>query len=91
MPELDPVIHAQGRLRALVTLATLPPGDRLTFPRMQELLDMTAGNLLTHLRRLSEAGGPIEQRLLTPGRREAQPAFPSLSNSPTTLPSQSRR
>ncbi|MEX2619126.1 MAG: transcriptional regulator [Egibacteraceae bacterium] len=55
MPELDPVIHAQGRLRALVTLATLLPGDRLTFPRMQELLDMTAGNLLTHLRKLEEA------------------------------------
>jgi DNA-binding MarR family transcriptional regulator len=55
-PELDPVVHAQGRLRALVSLASLPPDDRLTFPRLQELLGMTAGNLLTHLRKLEDAG-----------------------------------
>ena len=56
LPELDPVIHAQARLRVVSTLVTLPEGDRLAFPRLQELLDMTAGNLSTHLRKLEDAG-----------------------------------
>ncbi|KOG87345.1 transcriptional regulator [Streptomyces varsoviensis] len=55
-PELDPVIHAQARLRVMVTLSGLADGDRLTFPRLQELLEMTAGNLSTHLRKLEDAG-----------------------------------
>jgi DNA-binding MarR family transcriptional regulator len=53
--DLDPVIHAQSRLRVVATLAALPPGDRLTFPRLQQVLQMTAGNLSTHLRKLEEA------------------------------------
>lgn len=52
---LDPVIHAQARLRVVATLAALGRGDRIAFPRLQRLLDMTAGNLSTHLRRLEEA------------------------------------
>jgi DNA-binding MarR family transcriptional regulator len=56
MPDLDPVIHAQARLRITAALATLGEGDSITFPRMQELLDMTAGNLSTHLRKLEDAG-----------------------------------
>lgn len=55
MDELDPVIHAQARLRIVSALATLDTGESITFPRLQELLDMTAGNLSTHLRRLEEA------------------------------------
>jgi DNA-binding MarR family transcriptional regulator len=55
-PGLDPVIHAQARLRVTVALAALAIGDRITFPRLQELLDMTAGNLSTHLRKLEDAG-----------------------------------
>lgn len=54
--ELDPVIHAAARLRITATLSTLPVGDRMSFPRVQELLDMTAGNLSTHLRKLEDAG-----------------------------------
>jgi DNA-binding MarR family transcriptional regulator len=54
--ELDPVIHAQARLRVVVALSVLHPGDRLAFPRLQELLGMTAGNLSIHLRKLGEAG-----------------------------------
>ena len=53
---LDPVIHVPARLRIVVTLATLPDGDSLSFSRLQQLLDLTAGNLITHLRRLQEAG-----------------------------------
>ena len=55
MAELDPVIHAQARLRITATLATLAPGESITFPRLQDLLEMTAGNLSTHLRKLEEA------------------------------------
>ena len=56
LPVLDPVIHAQPRLRVTVTLATLADGDQITFPRLQELAGMTAGNLATHLRKLEDAG-----------------------------------
>jgi DNA-binding transcriptional ArsR family regulator len=56
LPKLDPVIHAQPRLRLTVALATLPDGDKVTFPRLQELAGMTAGNLATHLRKLEDAG-----------------------------------
>lgn len=56
VPELDPVIHAQARLRVMATLASIRPGDRLVFPRVQQLLGMTAGNLSTHLRKLEESG-----------------------------------
>lgn len=52
---LDPVIHAQARLRVVATLAALAVGDRISFPRLQDLLDMTAGNLSTHLRKLEDA------------------------------------
>jgi DNA-binding MarR family transcriptional regulator len=55
-PELDPVIHAQARLRVVAALATLAVDDRIAFPRLQQLLDMTAGNLSTHLRKLEDAG-----------------------------------
>ncbi|BAU31618.1 transcriptional regulator [Microcella alkaliphila] len=55
MTDLDPVIHAAARLRISATLASLEEGDRITFPRLQELLDMTAGNLSTHLRKLEDA------------------------------------
>lgn len=52
---LDPVIHTEARLRVVSALSALAPGDRISFPRLQQLLDMTAGNLSTHLRRLEEA------------------------------------
>ncbi|CAN5605230.1 transcriptional regulator [soil metagenome] len=55
MTELDPVIHAQARLRIVAALATLRSGESISFPRLQELLDMTAGNLSTHLRKLEDA------------------------------------
>src|SRR5215469_16703261 len=54
--QLDPVIHAPARLRIVATLATLPDGDTLSFTRLQEMLDLTPGNLITHLRKLEEAG-----------------------------------
>jgi DNA-binding MarR family transcriptional regulator len=56
LPPLDPVIHAQPRLRVTVALAALDDGDQITFPRLQEIVGMTAGNLSTHLRKLEDAG-----------------------------------
>jgi DNA-binding MarR family transcriptional regulator len=53
---LDPVIHAPARLRIVATLAALPTGDALTFTRLQDMLDLTPGNLITHLRKLEDAG-----------------------------------
>lgn len=53
---LDPVIHAPARLRILVTLAALDEGDTLAFARLQDMLELTAGNLITHLRKLEDAG-----------------------------------
>jgi DNA-binding MarR family transcriptional regulator len=53
--ELDPVIHVPARLRIMVTLATLPEGDDLSFTRLQELIGLTPGNLITHLRKLEES------------------------------------
>ena len=41
---------------AVAALSTLAPEEQISFPRLQELLDMTAGNLSTHLRKLEDAG-----------------------------------
>ncbi len=54
--ELDPVIHAPARLRIVVTLAALPDGDNLSFTRLQDMIGLTPGNLITHLRKLGDAG-----------------------------------
>ncbi len=53
---LDPLIHVPARLRILVTLAALNDGDALSFSRLQKMLDLTPGNLITHLRKLEDAG-----------------------------------
>jgi DNA-binding MarR family transcriptional regulator len=53
---LDPVIHAPARLRIIATLAALPAGDTLAFTRLQDILELTPGNLITHLRKLEDAG-----------------------------------
>ena len=54
--ELDPLIHAPARLRIIATLAALPQGDALSFTRLQTMIGLTPGNLITHLRKLEEAG-----------------------------------
>ena len=53
---LDPLIHAPARLRIVATLNALPDGDTLSFPRLQDMLELTPGNLITHLRKLEDAG-----------------------------------
>ena len=56
IPDLDPVIHAQARLRVVAALSMLREADQIAFPRLQEILKMTAGNLSVHLRKLEDAG-----------------------------------
>ena len=53
---LNPLIHEPARLRILVTLAALNDGDEITFTRLQDILGLTPGNLITHLRKLEEGG-----------------------------------
>jgi DNA-binding MarR family transcriptional regulator len=53
---LDPLIHAPARLRIVATLAALPSGDTVSFTRLQDMLGLTPGNLITHLRKLEGAG-----------------------------------
>lgn len=40
----------------MVTLSALPDGDNLSFTRLQDMLGLTPGNLITHLRKLEDAG-----------------------------------
>ncbi len=53
---LDPLIHVPARLRLVATLAALPDGDALSFTRLQDMIGLTPGNLITHLRKLEDAG-----------------------------------
>ena len=50
------VLRIADLARRPVTLATLPDGDNLSFTRLQDLIGLTPGNLITHLRKLEDAG-----------------------------------
>jgi DNA-binding transcriptional ArsR family regulator len=54
--DLDPLIHVPARLRIMATLAALPDGGTLTFTRLQDMIGLTPGTLITHLRKLEDAG-----------------------------------
>ena len=51
--QLDRVIHEKGRLAIMSMLAASP---ELTFIELREALQMTDGNLTTHIRTLQQAG-----------------------------------
>lgn len=51
--QLDRVIHEKGRLAIMSMLAADP---ELSFTELRDTLDMTDGNLTTHIRTLQEAG-----------------------------------
>lgn len=51
--QLDRVIHEKGRLAIMSMLAASP---RLSFTEMRDTLQMTDGNLTTHIRTLQESG-----------------------------------
>lgn len=52
-PNLDRVIHEQGRLAIMSLLAA---STELSFTELRDTLKMTDGNLTTHIRTLQEAG-----------------------------------
>lgn len=52
-PQLNRVIHEIGRLAIMSALAAAP---ELTFTELRDLLDMTDGNLTTHIRTLQQEG-----------------------------------
>jgi DNA-binding MarR family transcriptional regulator len=52
---LDPLIHVPTRLRIVATLAALDDGDTLSFTRLQDMIGLTPGNLIVHLRKLEDA------------------------------------
>lgn len=77
--QLDRVIHEKGRLAIMSMLAASP---ELAFTEMRDLLNMTDGNLTTHIRTLQEAGyvaiaksyqnnRPLTTCSLTPAGRKA--------------------
>lgn len=77
--QLDRVIHEKGRLAIMSMLAASP---ELSFTELRGALEMTDGNLTTHIRTLQEAGyvsvtksfqnrRPLTTCALTPAGRKA--------------------
>jgi DNA-binding MarR family transcriptional regulator len=83
---LDRVIHEKGRLAIMSLLAASP---ELSFTDLRNSLNMTDGNLTTHIRTLQEAGyvsvaktyqknRPLTTCSLTPAGRKAFTAYINL-------------
>ena len=53
---VDPVIHDPARLRIVATLAEVPESDALWSNRLQQMLKLSPGSLITHLQDLEDAG-----------------------------------
>ena len=84
--QLDRVIHEKGRLAIMSMLAASP---ELSFTDLRDTLNMTDGNLTTHIRTLQEAGyvavaksyqnnRPLTTCSLTPPGRKAFAAYVNL-------------
>jgi DNA-binding MarR family transcriptional regulator len=56
MANLNETIHQPVRLRIMAALVTLEAGNEVDFNTLRDLLEVTAGNLGAHLRKLEEAG-----------------------------------
>jgi len=77
--QLDRVIHEKGRMAIMSLLAASP---ELSFTELRDALQMTDGNVTTHMRTLQEAGyislaksyqnnRPLTTCALTPAGRKA--------------------
>jgi DNA-binding MarR family transcriptional regulator len=84
--QLDRVIHEKGRLAIMSMLAASP---ELAFTELRDTLEMTDGNLTTHIRTLQEAGyiaisksyqnnRPLTTCALTPAGRKAFAGYVNL-------------
>lgn len=54
--DLDRVIHQPVRLQVMTLLVSQPDNARVAYTFVQRTLDLTGGNLTTHLRKLRETG-----------------------------------
>ena len=86
MLQLDRVIHEKGRLAIMSLLAASP---ELSFTELRDTLNLTDGNLTTHIRTLQEAGyvsvtksyfnkRPLTTCTLTPAGRKAFAEYVSM-------------
>jgi DNA-binding HxlR family transcriptional regulator len=84
--QLDRVIHEKGRLAIMSLLAAT---SDMAFTELRDALQMTDGNLTTHIRTLQEAGyvvvaksyqnnRPLTTSSLTPAGRKAFGAYVEL-------------
>ena len=64
--QIDRVIHEKGRLAIMSMLAASP---ELSFTELRDALEMTDGNLTTHVRTLQEAGYVSVAKSYQHGRR----------------------
>ncbi len=67
--KLDPIIHERARLAILTSLSTSEDGCCL-FTDLRDSLQVTDGNLITHLRTLEQAG-LVERKKEGAGRNSA--------------------
>lgn len=67
--DLNETIHQSTRLRIMTLLVSQPETGRLAYRFIQKTLDVTGGNLTTHLRKLEDAGYLV----LTKEVRDARP------------------
>ncbi len=56
MAQFNEIIHEPVRLLLMAVLMTLTDETRISFTALKEVLEVTDGNLGTHLSRLEEAG-----------------------------------
>lgn len=56
MARFDEIIHQPVRLRIMAALNALPEDAQIDFKALRDLLQVTDGNLATHLRKLEDAG-----------------------------------
>ncbi len=54
--QLNEIIHQTVRLQIMAALASLPPETQMEFTALKKLLNVTDGNLGSHLRKLEDAG-----------------------------------
>ena len=53
---LNKVIHEPARLRIMATLKSLPVDEQIDFKSLAKMLELTDGNLGSHLQKLEDAG-----------------------------------
>ena len=63
MADLNELIHQPARLRIMSALTTLESGAKADFTYLKKLLNLTDGNLGTHLLKLEEAGYLTQEKI----------------------------